>query len=150
MNCVSTILSNKGSQVWTIHENETVYKGLEVMAEKDIGALVVLDSLDRPVGIFSERDYARKVRLKGKSSLSTSVKELMVTELHTVSKDDSIEHCMTLMTENRTRYLVVMELDKLAGLISTGDVVNQLLSHQKFQIKELTSYITGVPGKGQD
>ncbi|NIS09304.1 MAG: CBS domain-containing protein [Candidatus Dadabacteria bacterium] len=149
MNCVSTILSNKGSTVWTIHENETVYKGLEVMAEKDIGALVVLDSLDRPVGIFSERDYARKVRLKGKSSLSTSVKELMVTDLHIVKIDDSIEHCMTLMTENKTRYLVVMELDKLAGLISTGDVVNQLLSHQKFQIKELTSYITGAPGKGQ-
>lgn len=143
MNCVSSILANKGTDVWTIHENDTVYKCLEVMAEKDVGALVVLDSLERPVGIFSERDYARKVRLQGKSSLTTSVKELMVTNLYKIKKEDTIEYCMKLMTEKKTRYLVVMEIDKLVGLISIGDVVNLLLSHQKFQIKELTQYITG-------
>lgn len=143
MNCVSNILVNKGTDVWTIHDNDTVYKCLEVMAEKNVGALVVLDSLERPVGIFSERDYARKVILKGKSSLNTSVKELMVTDLSRVKKEDSIEYCMKLMTEKRTRYLAVMEYDKLVGLVSIGDVVNHLLSHQKFQIKELTQYITG-------
>ena len=143
MNCVSNILANKGTDVWTIHENDTVYKGLEVMAEKDVGALVILDSLERPVGIFSERDYARKVILKGKSSLNTSVKELMVTDLYKVKKEDTIEYCMKLMTEKRTRYLSVMENYKLVGLVSIGDVVNHLLSHQKFQIKELRQYITG-------
>jgi CBS domain-containing protein len=144
MNCVSNILANKGTDIWTIHENDTVYKGLEIMAEKDVGALVVLDSLERPVGLFSERDYARKVILKGKSSLNTSVKELMVAYLYQVKKEDSIEDCMRLMTEKRTRYLAVMENEMLVGLVSIGDVVNQLLSHQKFQIKELTRYITGT------
>lgn len=143
MNCVSNILANKGTDVWTIHENDTVYKSLEVMAEKDVGGLVVLDSLERPVGIFSERDYARKIILKGKSSLHTSVKELMVTALYKVKKEDTIEYCMRLMTEKKTRYLAVMDNEKLAGLVSIGDVVNQLLSHQKFKINELTHYITG-------
>ncbi len=143
MNCVSNILANKGTDVWTIHENDTVYKGLEVMAEKDVGALVVIDSVGRTVGIFSERDYARKVILKGKSSLTTSVNELMITDLHRVKKEDSIEDCMRLMTEKKTRYLAVMDDDKLVGLVSIGDVVNQLLSHQKFTIEELTHYITG-------
>ncbi len=144
MNCVSDILATKGTEVWTIHENDTVYKCLEVMAEKDVGALVVLDSLERPVGILSERDYTRKVRLKGKSSLTTSVNELMVTDLHKVKKEDTLEHCMSLMTEKRTRYLAVMENENLAGIVSIGDVLKELLSHQKFQIKELTHYITGT------
>ncbi len=143
MNCVSNILKNKGTEVWTIYEYDTVYKSLEVMAEKDVGALVVIDSVGRTVGIFSERDYARKVILKGKSSLATSVNELMITDLHRVKKEDSIEDCMRLMTEKKTRYLAVVDDDKLVGLVSIGDVVNQLLSHQKFTIEELTHYITG-------
>jgi len=143
MNCVSNILKNKGTEVWTIYEYDTVYKSLEVMAEKDVGALVVIDSVGRTVGIFSERDYARKVILKGKSSLTTSVNELMITDLHRVKTEDSIEDCMRLMTEKKTRYLAVVDDDKLVGLVSIGDVVNQLLSHQKFTIEELTHYITG-------
>jgi len=143
MNCVSNILKNKGTEVWTIYEYDTVYNSLEVMAEKDVGALVVIDSVGRTVGIFSERDYARKVILKGKSSLTTSVNELMITDLHRVKTEDSIEDCMRLMTEKKTRYLAVVDDDKLVGLVSIGDVVNQLLSHQKFTIEELTHYITG-------
>jgi CBS domain-containing protein len=143
MNCVSNILKNKGTEVWTIYEYDTVYKSLEVMAEKDVGALVVIDSVGRTVGIFSERDYARKVILKGKSSLTTSVNELMITDLHRVKTEDSIEDCMRLMTEKKTRYLAVVDDEKLVGLVSIGDVVNQLLSHQKFTIEELTHYITG-------
>ncbi len=143
MNCVYQILRNKGSTVWTIHENGTVHEGLQVMAEKDVGALVVLASGGKAVGIFSERDYARKVILKGKSSLNTLVNELMVTNVYTVKTDDTIEYCMKLMSEKRTRHLPVMKDEKLIGLISIGDVVNHLLSDQKFHIKELTRYITG-------
>ncbi len=143
MSSVYDILANKGKSVWTIFENDTVYKGLQVMAEKDVGALVVTSTDGRPVGIFSERDYARKVVLLGKSSLHTSVGELMVTELHPVTKSHTIEDCMKIMTEKRTRYLPVIEATVLLGLISIGDVVNHLLTDQKFQIKELTQYITG-------
>jgi CBS domain-containing protein len=143
MYSVYQILRDKGNTVWTVHENDTVYKCLAVMAEKDVGALVVLASNGKVVGIFSERDYARKVILKGKSSLNTLVNELMVTNVYKVETDDTIEYCMRLMTEKRTRHLPVMKDEKLIGLISLGDVVKHLLSDQKFQIKELTKYITG-------
>ncbi len=143
MNCVYQILRIKGNTVWTINLYDTVYEGLHVIAEKDVGALVVLASGGKAVGIFSERDYARKVILKGKSSLNTLVNELMVTNVYTVKTDDTIEYCMKLMSEKRIRHLPVMKDEKLIGLISIGDVVNHLLLDQKFHIKELTKYITG-------
>ena len=143
MASVFEILRNKGDTVWTIQETDTVYKGLQVMAEKDVGALVVLNSHGNVVGLFSERDYARKVILMGKSSLTTYIKDLMVTQIHVVTSQDSIELCMKLMTESHIRHLPVMEDNELKGLISIGDVVNHLIKDQKFQIKELTKYITG-------
>lgn len=143
MSSVYEILRHKGDTVWTIQETDTVYKGLQVMAEKDVGALVVLNSLGNIAGIFSERDYARKVILMGKSSLTTYIKDLMVTEIHDITPQDSIEYCMKIMTDKRIRHLPVMKDGKLCGLISIGDVVNHLIKDQKFQIKELTKYITG-------
>ena len=143
MASVFEILRNKGNTVWTIQETDTVYKGLQIMAEKDVGALVVLNSHGNVVGLFSERDYARKVILMGKSSLTTYIKDLMVTQIHVVTSQDSIELCMKLMTESHIRHLPVMEDGKLKGLVSIGDVVNHLIKDQKFQIKELTRYITG-------
>lgn len=143
MASVFEILRNKGETVWTIQETDTVYKGLQVMAEKDVGALVVLNSHGNVVGLFSERDYARKVILMGKSSLTTYIKDLMVSKIHVVTSQDSIELCMKLMTESHVRHLPVMEDGKLKGLVSIGDVVNHLIKDQKFQIKELTRYITG-------
>lgn len=143
MGNVYHILRHKGDDVWTINETDTVYMGLQVMADKDVGALVVLNSLGKVVGIFSERDYARKVILQGKSSLTTYIKDLMVSEIHCVTAKDSVEHCMKLMTEKHVRHLPVMENDELRGLISIGDVVNHLIKDQRFQINELTRYITG-------
>ena len=143
MASVFEILRNKGDTVWTIQETDTVYKGLQIMAEKDVGALVVLNSHGNVVGLFSERDYARKVILMGKSSLTTYIKDLMVSQIHVVTSQDSIELCMKLMTESHIRHLPVMEDGKLKGLVSIGDVVNHLIKDQKFQIKELTRYITG-------
>jgi CBS domain-containing protein len=115
------------------------------MAEHEIGALVVLEK-GRLVGIVSERDYARKVILKGKSSRETPVAEIMTREVTTVRPETSIEKCMQLMTDERVRHLPVMDGDKLAGIISIGDVVKAIISQQEFMIEQLEGYITGQSG----
>ena len=142
MNCVSDILQAKGSGVCTISPNETVYKGLQIMAEKDVGAVLVTQN-NKLLGIFTERDYSRKVILQGKSSLNTAIRELMVKDLIYVKPTDLIDQCMAIMTEKQIRHLPVMEGDELIGLISMRDVVTHIISHKNFKIKELEKYITG-------
>lgn len=139
---VKQILDEKGHKVWTIGPDETVYKALMVMADKDIGALVVVEN-DQVVGIISERDYARKVVLKGKTSLDTPVRDIMTSQVYFVSPDCTAEECMALMTEKRIRHLPVIENNKLIGVISIGDVVKSIISSQKITIEHLQNYIMG-------
>lgn len=142
MHTVRELLQAKGAQVWTIRPDATVYEALELLAEKDVGALVVVEG-EQVVGMFSERDYARKVILKGRSSRTTTVSELMTREVLYVSPEDTIENCMAIMTEKRTRHLPVMQNNRLAGLVSIGDVVKLIISDREFTIRELERYITG-------
>ncbi len=139
-NLVSQILKTKGGKIWSIAPQETAYKALELMSEKNLGALLVIDK-GKVVGLFSERDYARKVILKGKSSKTTNVSELMTKEVLFVDPDTSVADCMSLMTENLVRYLPVMEKKRLVGLVTQGDVVKQLIADQKFENEELERYI---------
>ena len=139
---VKQLLQVKGNHIWGIDSNATVYEALKVLAEKDVGALLVIDS-GKLVGIISERDYARKVVLKGKSSMETPVREIMTSEVITVGIDQTIEDCMALMTSRRIRHLPVLEGGKLAGVISIGDVVKSIISQQEFVIEQLENYITG-------
>ena len=142
MHTVKELLREKGSQVWTIGPQATVYEALELMATKNIGSLVVLEQ-GNVAGIFTERDYARKVVLKGRSSRTTSIGELMITDVLYVGPDDSIEDCMALMTDKRLRHLPVMENGKLVGVVSIGDIVKVVISNREFTIRELERYITG-------
>lgn len=141
---VRDILRAKGDQIWWISPDATVFSALELMAEKNVGALVVLDG-ETLAGIFSERDYARKVILKGKASKETSVREIMTSEVTTVRPGQSVDECMALMTDKRIRHLPVFEGEKLVGLISIGDVVKAVISEREFIIKQLENYITGGP-----
>lgn len=142
MNSVRDIIKVKGDDVFTISPNITVFNALKILAEKNVGALVVTKN-DKVVGMFSERDYARKIVLKGKSSIVTTVSELMTTDVHYVSPNDSIDDCMNLMSERHIRHLPVIEDEKLVAVISIGDVVKHIIKHQKFQIRELEKYIKG-------
>ena len=139
-NLVSQILKTKGNKVWSIAPQETAYKALQLMAEKNLGALLVIDK-EKVVGIFTERDYARKVILKGKSSKTTPVSELMTKEVLCVGPETSVEDCMSLMTEKFVRHLPVMEKKKLVGMVTQGDVVKQFIADQKFENEELERYI---------
>lgn len=126
----------------TIHPTATVYQGLQLMAEKDVGAVLIMDD-SKLIGIFTERDYARKVILQGKSSLTTPIRELMVSDILYVSPSDTIDHCMAIMSERHLRHLPVMNDRELVGLVSMRDVVDHLIQHKNFKIKELEKYITG-------
>jgi CBS domain-containing protein len=142
MYTVRQILQTKGQQVWSVGPDETVYEALQKMAEKDIGALLVMDS-GKLVGIFSERDYARKVILQGKTSRETLVREIMTRNVITIRPEQSCEECMALMTEKRFRHLPVLEGDQVVGLVSIGDVVKAIITKQGFVIEQLENYITG-------
>ncbi len=139
-NLVSQILKTKGGKIWSIAPQETAYKALQLMSEKNLGALLVIDE-GKVVGIFTERDYARKVILKGKSSKTTPVSELMTKEVLCVDPETSVDDCMSLMTEKFVRHLPVMEKKKLVGVVTQGDVVKQLIADQKFENEELERYI---------
>jgi len=139
---VNQILEEKGHQVWTISPESMVYEALKIMAEKEVGALIVVEK-DEVVGVISERDYARKVVLKGKSSLETPVKEIMSTQVYFVNPEATAEECMALMTEKRIRHLPVIQEKKLAGVISIGDVVKSVITSQKITIEHLQNYIMG-------
>ncbi|HXI82776.1 MAG TPA: CBS domain-containing protein [Verrucomicrobiae bacterium] len=142
MHTVKELLREKGNEVWTIAPKVTVYEALELMATKNIGALVVIEQ-GNVAGIFTERDYARKVVLKGRSSKTTTVGELMITDVLYVSPDDTIENCMALMTDKRLRHLPVMDNGRLGGIVSIGDIVRVIISEREFTIRELERYITG-------
>lgn len=142
MNTVSQLLKNKGSKVWSISPQAPIYEALELMAEKKIGALPVIEN-NQLVGIFSERDYARKVILKGRSSKVTLIGELMTSKLYCVSLNDTVDTCMALMTNKRIRHLPVLENDQLLGIVTIGDVVKHVISGHEITIRELEKYIKG-------
>lgn len=135
-------LQHKGGEIWSVTSKTTVLSALQLMAEKNIGALLVIDD-GKLVGILSERDYARKVALKGKISKDTAVGEIMTERVLYVRPDESIEDCMALMTEKHFRHLPVIDKGKILGLISIGDVVRIVISKQKFIIAQLENYISG-------
>ena len=137
---VSNILQVKGNKVFSVTGDVTFYEAIKVMGEKNIGALLVMGN-DKMSGILSERDYARKIVLKGKSSRETLVKEIMTEEVLTVSSADTIEKCMAIMTEKHIRHLPVVDNDKVVGMISIGDVVNAIIETQKETIAHLQNYI---------
>jgi len=141
MSTVRQLLRTKGKEICTIAPQATVFSALQLMSEKDVGALLVVDK-GKLVGIFSERDYARKVILKGKSSKDTNVSQLMTREVLYIEPQSSIEDCMALMTNKRVRHLPVMENRRLTGIVTIGDVVKQVISDQKFTIQQLEKYIT--------
>ena len=142
MTALKMLLEGKGSNVWSVHPDDTVLDAIKLLAEKDIGALIVIEG-DKPVGIFTERDYARKVYLKGKSSLDTAVRDIMVTPVISVSPDQSVNECMALMTEKRFRHLPVIDGDKLVGMLSIGDLVKSVIDDQKYEIEQLEHFIHG-------
>lgn len=139
---VRQCLQSKGGEIWSVRPDVSVYQALEMMAEKDIGALLVLDG-EKLVGIFSERDYARKVILQGKSSRDTWVSEIMTSRVVFVRLEQTIEECMALMTEKHIRHLPVLDGERLVGVISIGDVVKAIITEQQFVIEQLEHYITG-------
>ena len=122
---------NKNRQIWTISKDQSVRQALVLMSEKNIGAIIIVDNNDFPVGIFSERDYARKVILKGKSSKDTLLDEVMTKELITINRDYKIDQCMKIMTEKRIRHLPVLENKKIVEIISIGDVLKIMIKDQK-------------------
>ena len=142
MKKVRDILEHKGRNVWSIGPEASVFDALKLMAEKDIGALVVLDG-GNLVGIISERDYARKIVLLGRASPTTQVKEIMTTDVVCVDPERNVDECMALVTERRVRHLPVLENGKLIGLISIGDLVKSIITEQQFIIEQLERYIKG-------
>ena len=139
---VGKILGYKGHHVWSVNPEESVFQAISLMADKGIGALVVIAD-DRLVGIISERDYARKVVLQGKSSKDTPVTEIMTSPVRYVTPQETVDECMRIMTANRVRHLPVVEDEKVVGMVSIGDLVNWIISAQADTINQLYSYITG-------
>ena len=142
MKTVRNILDTKGHEVWCIGPEDTVFDALRLMAEKEVGSLMVMDGA-RVAGLISERDYARKIVLLGRTSPNTLVKEIMTTHVAYTHLEQPIEECMVVMTEKRIRHLPVMEQGKLVGIISIGDLVKAIIADQKFIIEQLERYITG-------
>jgi CBS domain-containing protein len=140
MNKVASILSRKGRSIVSISPMTTVIDALKLMSEKDIGSVVVMEG-EKYIGIITERDYSRKVALKGKSSTDTKVSDIMSTDLPAVSPQDSIEHCMEIMSDKNIRYMPVFENNKIVGIISMSDVVKETILLQKETISHLESYI---------
>ena len=152
METVAEFLAAKGSAVYTVRADATVYEALEVMAEKNIGAVIVTDEAGKLHGIFSERDYARKMMIKGREAQTTRVGEIMTTRIVSVNTDTRLRDCMSIMTEKRIRHLPVLAGDKLIGVVSIGDVVKSLLteqdyviSQQAYKIDQLENYISLSP-----
>ncbi len=142
MSTVRQLLRAKPPEIWTIGPEASVYEALELMAEKDIGAVLVLER-GALVGIFSERDYARKVVLRGKTSRETTVGELMTQVLYYVTPEQTVEECLAVMTQKRVRHLPVLEATHLTGVVSIGDVGKAIIAEQRTTIHHLEDYITG-------
>ena len=142
MKTVSHLLRTKGGDVWRVKPETSAYTALQLMADKNVGAVLVFEAKNL-VGVFSERDYARKVVLEGKSSRYTPIREIMTPIVATVLPEHSIEDCMELMTDKRVRHLPVLENARVVGVISIGDVVKSLIDEQAFIIGQLEQYIAG-------
>lgn len=142
MKRISEILEEKGRDVWSIEGNACVFDAIKLMAEKEIGALVVIED-GRLVGILSERDYTRKVILRGRTSQQTRIEEIMTTDVVTISAGETVKECMALMTDNHIRHLPVMEEGRLVGMLSIGDLVKAIIADQQYTIEQLESYING-------
>ncbi len=140
MKTAQQILDKKGHEVWSIDPDNSVFDAIQEMANKDIGALVVIKD-DKLVGLLSERDYARKVILSGKSSPKTPVREIMITHVVCARPEQTVEECMAVMTEKRVRHLPILQKKKLVSMVSIGDVVKAIIDDQKFIIEELYHYI---------
>jgi CBS domain-containing protein len=141
---INEILSQKGATVWTVQPDATVFEAIQMMADKNVGALLVIDK-EKLLGIISERDYTRKVALKGKSSKETKVREILSPKVVHATPGHSVEQCMRMMTEHRVRHLPVLDGGKIAGVISIGDLVNWIISTQTTTISQLETYISGYP-----
>ena len=142
MKSVKQLLSSKGHDVWSIQPQDSMYDAIKLMADKEIGALLVMDA-SQLVGIVTERDYARKVVLQGKVSKKTSVKDIMTTNVLCARPKQTVEECMALMTDKRVRHLPVLEAEGVVGLISMGDLVKAIIEEQQFIIEQLEHYISG-------
>ena len=142
MKTVRDILQVKGSDCWSVVPSESVFEAMKLMAEKEIGALLVTEG-DKLVGIISERDYARKVILQGRSSKTTQVREIMTARVVYADLHQGVEECMAVMTDKRIRHLPVMDKGRLCGIISIGDLVKSIIAEQKFIIEQLERYISG-------
>jgi len=142
MKTMGHFLADNNRPIYSVRPDATVRQALELMAQKNIGALLVIDGMGL-AGVFSERDYARKVVLMGKSSNEALVKDIMTAEVITVESTQTMEHCMQIMTDHRVRHLPIMDKQQVKGLISIGDVVKEMMAHQKTIIEQLHSYIAG-------
>lgn len=141
---ISELIQNKDAQVWSVSPETMVFDAIQLMADKNIGALVVKEN-EKMVGMFSERDYTRKIALKGKSSKSTPVQEVLSTKVVSVPPDTTVQDCLRLMTTKRVRHLPVLDQEKLLGIVSIGDLVNWVISAQSNAIQQLETYISGYP-----
>ncbi|MBN1866949.1 CBS domain-containing protein [Candidatus Sumerlaeota bacterium] len=139
---VSEVLQSKGGEVWSVTPETMVFDAVQLLAEKEIGALVVVEE-DRPAGMLSERDYTRKVVLEGKSSKNTPVGDIMSRRVVCVGPQQSMEECMALMTDKHIRHLPVMDKGQLVGIVSIGDVVKAVISEKQFVIEQMEHYIQG-------
>ena len=141
MASVKQVLQGKGHDVWSVGPEASVYEAIEMMADKEVGGLVVMEG-DSLVGVFTERDYARKVALKGRTSRDTKIKEIMTSHVVYARPTQTVEECMALMTDKRIRHLPVMDGDELLGVISIGDLVKAIIEEQQHVIEQLEQYIS--------
>ena len=142
MKNVSQLLDHKGRSIWSVKPTTSVFDALRIMADKEIGALVVMED-QRLVGVLSERDYARKVILMGRYSKDTTVGEIMTPDVLCAKGDNTVEECMALMTDKHIRHLPVIDGDRVIGMLSIGDLVKAIIAEQKFMIEQLEHYISG-------